>query len=138
MKEAKWTLGNGKEIDFYDIKKKSGTIKSIKLSLGGNVFIADAKKGELIINGQINRFASGLPNPTGLKVKFKIDCYKRRVKEVTIGAKVDEKLPYTVAFLVGLIIYIGDQEYERYIVATDADKKEHEFQIISQRVGPSG
>lgn len=133
MKEAKWTLGNGKEIDFYDIKKKASTIKKITLSLGSNKFIADASKGELIVNGQINRFTSGIDNPTNEKIKYQISCYKRRVREISTVNVAEKTLPYTVAFLIGLKIFAGDVEHERYIIATDADKNKHEFQIISER-----
>lgn len=131
MKEAKWTAGT-KAIKFEEIAPNANKIKKITLAFGGNKFIADAKKGELIINGQINRFISGIPNPFDKKVKCKIDCWKRSVGELSTSAG-GNKPPYAIAFLVGLIITVGKEQYVRYIIATDADKKKHEFQIISKR-----
>ena len=131
MKEAKWKLSNGKLIPFEEIYKKAATIKKIKLELAGNEFIADAKKRELIVNGQVNHFGFDFENPAGLPVECKIDCIKRTQKTLKEGT--NEVIGTKVFYLVGLLVTIGDDKYQRYVVATDDDKKEHEFQIISQK-----
>lgn len=131
MKEAKWTLASGKAIVFEEIAKKANIIKKITLSFGGNKFTADAKNGELIINGQIHKFGFGLIDMTNKTVKYKIDCYRRTQNTYSTGT--NKKLKEKIFYLVGFKITIDEHEEVRYIVATDADKTKHEFQIISQR-----
>lgn len=131
MKEAKWTLASGKEIDFFDILKKANVIKKIKCEFAGNKFIADAKNGELIVNGQRNNFGSGLPNPYSKEIKYKIDCIRRTRETYATGT--NKKIKKEVFYLVGLIMTVGKDEHVRYIVAIDPGKEKHEFQIVSQK-----
>lgn len=131
MKEAKWTLASGKEIDFFDIFKKANVIKRIKCEFAGNEFIADAKNGELIVNGQRNKFGSGLPNPFSKKIKYKIDCIRRTQETYIAGTT--KKVGKKVFYLIGLIMTVGEDEHVRYIIAIDPGKEKHEFQIVSHK-----